>query len=37
MRGHLAEVVAVAVDQPTQTIATSSMDQTTKLFSAVTG
>ncbi|XP_015370946.1 PREDICTED: dynein assembly factor with WDR repeat domains 1-like [Diuraphis noxia] len=37
MRGHSAEVVAVAVYQPTQTIATSSMDQTTKLFSSVTG
>jgi len=37
MRGHSAEVVSVDVSRPTQTVATSSMDQTTKLFSAVTG
>lgn len=37
MRGHSAEIVAMDVSGPTQSVATSSMDQTTKLFNAVTG
>ncbi|XP_025421424.1 dynein assembly factor with WDR repeat domains 1-like isoform X2 [Sipha flava] len=37
MSGHSAEVVAVDVCAPRQVVATSSMDRTTRLFSAATG
>jgi len=37
MRGHTGEIVAVDFCQSRQMVATSAMDHTTRLFSAVTG
>ncbi|VVC26454.1 Six-bladed beta-propeller, TolB-like,WD40-repeat-containing domain,WD40 repeat, conserved site,WD40/YVTN [Cinara cedri] len=37
MRGHTAQIVAVDVTRPGQMVATSSIDRTTRLFSAATG
>lgn len=37
MHGHTGEIVAVDVCMSKQMVATSSMDQTTRLFSVVTG